>query len=99
MDFLGFFGLAEGDGEELAIVDLSDCPLPARYEDWPEAERETSLEETIPVSDNRFRVLLHSQKPKWAQGSLGQVPQYGRLSRKIISRYILYSDFTRAVVC
>tara|TARA_Y100000992_G_scaffold156588_1_gene104677 strand:+ start:882 stop:1172 length:291 start_codon:yes stop_codon:yes gene_type:complete len=88
-----FFGLNEGDGENLAAVNLSNCPQPARYEDWTEAEKEVSQIKTIAVSDNRFRVLLHSQKPKWAHGRLGEVAQYGMCCYQKLYRYILVFNF------
>ena len=88
MDFLTFFGITEESSTEqvqneqlddgrLAYSNISLCPPPERYESWIEEEKEARGSE-LPVASNRFKVVLYSQRPKWASGSVMELPQYSK---------------------
>lgn len=78
MSLLSFLGLNdETESSNYYYLNLENCPLPARYETWPESERLSELPTKISVTDNRFRVFMHSQRPKWAANILGQLENYG----------------------
>lgn len=61
----------------MAYADISLCPPPERYELWDTEEKDARGNE-LPVSSNRFKVLLYSQRPKWAFGPVLDLPQYGK---------------------
>ena len=67
--------------EHQIFTHFSLCPPPDRYDLWDEEEMADVTEsqsETkwLPVTSNRFKLLLHSQNPKWASGSLRSLPQF-----------------------
>lgn len=80
---LSFLGLDdETEISDYYYLNLENCPLPLRYEKWADNEKTGELPPQLPVADNRFKVFMHSQKPKWAANNLGQLENYGVFSHK-----------------
>mgnify|MGYP005697964501 CR=1 FL=1 len=86
MDLLNYFGLTEGsdDGNNsensrdlISSASVALCPPPERYELWDEEEK-AAVGRSVPVASNRLKLVLYSQDPKWATGSILDLPQYGK---------------------
>ena len=86
MDILNYFGLTEDsdDGknpenslELISFASVALCPPPERFELWDEEEK-AAVGRSVPVASNRLKLVLYSQEPKWATGSILDLPQYGK---------------------
>ena len=89
MDILSYFGLteesdngnnAESSMELISFASVALCPPPERYELWDEEDK-AAVGREVPVASNRLKLVLYSQKPKWATGSIIDLPQYGKLEK------------------
>ena len=99
MDILGLFGLgeesdkgnnAESSTEFFSYANVALCPPPDRYELWDEEDK-AAVGRDVPVASNRLKLVLYSQKPKWATGSILDVPQYGKLKKITLCNFLCHA--------